>query len=125
MAVVTDTTSGTVLAGQAETARGAWMQFKGLMGRADSPPGYGLILPRTRGVHTHFMRFVIDVVFYDKANVVVGIEHALKPWRFSTYHLRASGAVELPAGTLRTSGTQVGFVLSITEPNDNDSFTSA
>jgi uncharacterized protein len=123
--VVADSTTGTLLAGHAETARGVWTQFIGLMGRADLMPGHGLVLPRTRGVHTHFMRFAIDVVFYDQRNVIVGVEHALKPWRFSAYHLRAKGAVELPAGTLRASGTQPGHVLSMTEHDNNGSFTPA
>lgn len=113
MTVVTDTTAGRVLAGQAETARGAWTQFTGLMGRTDLPPDHALILPRTRGVHTHFMRFAIDVVFYDKHHVIVGVEHALQPWRFSAYHLRAKGAIELPAGTLCTSGSRAGHIISV------------
>jgi uncharacterized membrane protein (UPF0127 family) len=125
MTVVTDSTTDTVLAGQAVTARGAWGQFVGLMGAAALALDHGLVLPRTRGVHTHFMRFAIDVVFYDKNRVILGIEHALRPWRFSTYHLRASGAVELPAGTLRASDAQVGHTLSITEHDSNVSFTAA
>ncbi len=125
MTVVTDATTAKVLAGRAETARGAWAQFVGLMGRADLPCDHGLVLPRTRGVHTHFMRFAIDVAFYDKNGVIVGVEHALQPWRFSAYHLRARGAVELPAGTLRANGTQEGHVLSMTELDSNASFTTA
>jgi uncharacterized membrane protein (UPF0127 family) len=50
------------------------------------------------------MRFPIDVAFYDRAGVIFGQEHALPPWRLSTYYWRASGAVELPAG-LHASGT--------------------
>jgi uncharacterized membrane protein (UPF0127 family) len=68
-------------------------------------------------------------VFYDRRTVVVGVEHALSPWRFSTYHWRAKGAVELPIGTLRASGTVAGDVLtfSSTPPssNHNAGFTSA
>jgi uncharacterized membrane protein (UPF0127 family) len=85
--------------------------------------------PSTRGVHTHFMRFAIDVVFYDKHRVIVGMEHALRPWRFSAYHLRATGAIELPAGTLRENGTQLGHVVtlaeSISSSDRNGSFTPA
>jgi uncharacterized membrane protein (UPF0127 family) len=125
MTVVTDATTDTVLAGRAVSARGAWGQFVGLMGAAALPLDHGLVLPRTRGVHTHFMRFAIDVVFYDKNRVVVGLEHALRPWRFSAYHLRACGAVELPAGTLRASNAQVGHTLKLSELDSNVSFTAA
>jgi uncharacterized membrane protein (UPF0127 family) len=117
MTVVTDETAGRILAGRAETAIGAWAQFAGLMGRSGLQPDHALVLPRTRGVHTHFMRFAIDVVFYDKDQVIVGVEHGLVPWRFSAYHRRAKGAIELPAGTLRASGTRDGHVLSVTEPS--------
>src|SRR5437588_6766775 len=64
-----------------------WASFKGLMGRAELANDAGLVLPGARGVHTHFMRFPIDVVFYDRHCAVVGLEHALRPWRFSAYHL--------------------------------------
>jgi uncharacterized membrane protein (UPF0127 family) len=113
--VVANTIRGTVLAAQAETARGPWTQFKGLMGRADLPSGGGLVIPGTRGVHTHFMRFPIDVVFYGKDGVVLDVAHALPPWRFSAYHLRAKGVVELPAGTAAASATRLGDVLSFAD----------
>jgi uncharacterized membrane protein (UPF0127 family) len=71
------------------------------------------------------MRFAIDVVFYDSDCMIVGVEHALRPWRFSAYHPRAKGAVELPAGTLRMSDTREGHVISITELDSNDSLTAA
>jgi hypothetical protein len=129
MTLVANTTTGKILAGQAEIAAGPWSQLKGLMGRAHLPLDGGLVLPRTRGVHTHFMRFPIDVAFYDREGVIVGVEHALRPWRFSAYHRRAAGAVELPQGTLRASGTVAGDVLTISLPprpgNCNPGVTSA
>ena len=115
MTVVTNATRGQVLAQSAEVAVGPWQQFIGLMGRPHLPQDGGLVLPRTRGVHTHFMRFPIDVAFYDGDGVVVGVERALIPWRFSAYHWRAKGAVELTIGTLRTSGTVAGDVLTFSE----------
>lgn len=38
--------------------------------------GEALLLPRTRSVHTHFMRFTIDVVFLDDERHIVGIRPA-------------------------------------------------
>ena len=115
MTRVTNSTRGAVLAGAADTARSPWAQFVGLMGRAELPDGTGLVFHGTRGVHTHFMRFPIDVIFFDRDRVVVGVEHALRPWRFSAYYLRAKGALELPAGTAHATATEPGDVLSITE----------
>jgi uncharacterized protein len=112
---VMNRTRQTILAADAETARTPLAQFKGLMGRAQLPAGTGLLFMGTRGVHTHFMRFPIDVIFFDRERVVIGVEHALRPWRFSAYHLRAKGAIELPAGTARLTGTVRGDVLSISD----------
>jgi uncharacterized membrane protein (UPF0127 family) len=112
---VTNLSRGTVLAERAETARSPWAQFKGLMGRAELAQGRGLVFPGTRGVHTHFMRFPIDIVFFDRDGVVVGVEHAVRPWRFSAYHLSAKGAIELPAGTARATKTQAGDRLAFSE----------
>ena len=114
MLVIVNGTNGAVLASRAEAARSPWAQFLGLMGRAELATGAGLVLPGTRGVHTHFMRFPIDVAYYNSQNVVIGVAHALRPWRLSAYHLRARGAIELPAGTLRATNTELGHVLKIT-----------
>jgi uncharacterized protein len=113
MTVVRNLTRGTVLADRAETAGTPWAQFVGLMGRASLAPGAGLVLPRTRGVHTHFMRFPIDVLFYDRKRVVVAVADALRPWRFSRYHRRATGVVELPAGAVRAAQTEPGDLLAM------------
>ena len=72
-------------------------RFRGLMGSAQLPPGTGLLLPGTSSVHTHFMRFPIDVLFLDSELRIVLIVNALRPWRFA----RAKGAdsvLELAAG---------------------------
>jgi uncharacterized membrane protein (UPF0127 family) len=101
-------TRGTLLAERAAEACSSWARFVGLMGRNALPPGAGLLLPGVRGVHTHFMRFPIDVVFLDRAGVVVGRALDLRPWRFSRYYRRAQAALELPAGTIAASGTETG-----------------
>jgi uncharacterized membrane protein (UPF0127 family) len=113
MTCIVNRTTGAVLASNAEIAHGPWASFLGLMGRRELPSGGALVLPRTRSVHSHFMRFPIDVVFHDRDGTVVGIEHALRPWRFSAYHRRASGAIEMPAGLLKRSGTQPGHTVAV------------
>lgn len=85
-------------------------RFRGLMGVAALPPGTGLLLPRTSSVHTHFMRFPIDVVFLDDAGRVVGIRPALGPWRFAAAK-GASSVLELAAGECARLGLVEGDVL--------------
>ena len=113
MTAVVNTTRGTVLASDAKIAGNPWTRFWGLMGRAQLPEGSALVISGTQSVHTHFMRFPIDLVFYDRDGVVVEVVHALRPWRFSPIRLRAKGVVELPAGAAGASQTQPGDVLRI------------
>ena len=72
-------------------------RFRGLMGLAQLPPGSGLLLPRTSSVHTHFMRFSIDVVFLDSERRIVSVVKALRPWRLAAAKAAAS-VLELAAG---------------------------
>ena len=85
-------------------------RFRGLMGSAQLPPGTGLLLPGTSSVHTHFMRFPIDVLFVDSELRIVLIVNALRPWRFA----RAKGAdsvLELAAGECNRLELSEGVVL--------------
>jgi uncharacterized protein len=85
-------------------------RFLGLMGVAQLPPGSGLLLPRTSSVHTHFMRFPIDVVFLDSDRRIVSVVPALRPWRLAA--AKGSAAVlELAAGECERLGLAEGDVL--------------
>jgi len=84
------------------------------MGRTELAPGAGLWLPGTNGIHMLFMRFPIDCVFLgrpgpDGGRRVVGLRRALPPWRGVVWFVRgAHGVLELPAGTIDASGTELG-----------------
>lgn len=56
-------------------------RFKGLMGKRDID--YAVLFYNLKGssVHTHFMKFDIDVYFLDK-NRVIFEKTCLKPWKF-------------------------------------------
>ena len=115
MARISNVTRGTALAAAAQMATNPWTRFWGLMGRSHLPPGAALVFPGVQGVHTHFMRFPIDLVFYDRDWVVVEVVEGLRPWRFSPYRRKAKGVIELPAGAARATGTRTGDVLAIVE----------
>ena len=86
-------------------------RFRGLMLTASLAPGTGLLFPRTSSVHTHFMRYPIDVVFLDPDRRVLSIRHGLRPWRFASVRGAAS-VLELPPGTCAQVGLTVGETLS-------------
>jgi hypothetical protein len=59
------------------------------------------------------MAFPIDVVFVDKRYSVVGLREAVLPFRATRIYWRALGVIELPAGTIRASQTELGDQLEV------------
>jgi hypothetical protein len=93
-----------------------WSRLRGLMctDAANFPAGQGLWIVPSHGVHTFAMRFAIDAVYLDEEKIVVHTEQNLKPWRVAPVLRRAVSVLELPASTLRTTGTVVGDKIEIT-----------
>lgn len=92
-----------------------WSRLRGLMGKdaASFPPGDGLWIIPSRGVHTLAMRFPIDVLYLDSGKHVVHVEENLKPWRVAKVSLQTVSVLELPGNTLKSSGTAVGDEIEI------------
>jgi len=80
----------------------------GLLSRSSLEPGEALWIVPSRGVHTWGMRFTIDVVALDEAGMVIDCVSNLRPWRVRLPRRGTAGVLELPAGTLAASGTNVG-----------------
>jgi uncharacterized protein len=60
------------------------------------PPDYGLLLPRTRAVHTFGMRFALDLYWLGARGEVLRVDRAVPPRRLR----RCAGAaavLEVPA----------------------------
>ena len=53
------------------------------------------------------MRFAIDAIFIDQKGKVVGLCSNVKPYKLSAIFPRAAGVLELPAGSIQKSKTQV------------------
>ncbi len=120
MTTARNTTRGTVLAGELETAASLWAKFMGLMGRPSLPEGHGLWLPDSNGIHMMFMKFAIDAVFVgrpdaaDGSRPVLSVHPALPAWRGLVPLIRgAHGVLELPVGAIAASGTVVGDLVVI------------
>ena len=103
---VTDA-SGAVVCERCRVADSFWSRLRGLMGRTSLSPGEGLLFPRTNSIHTHFMRFPIDVVFRDADARVVAIARDLRSWRLAR-RKGAADVLELPAGECDRLGLEVG-----------------
>ncbi len=84
----------------------------GLLKHERLEPGEGLWIVPCESVHTFFMKFAIDLVYLDRKRKVRKIRNAVPAWRMSMC-LSAHSVLELPAGTIASSGTTVGDELVI------------
>ncbi len=100
------------LATAADIADTSEKRRTGLLRRERLEPGEGLWIAPCESVHTFFMKFAIDLVYLDRQYRVKKVRHAVVPWRASAC-LTADSVLELPAGTLRETGTEPGDELII------------
>ncbi|MBW3022673.1 DUF192 domain-containing protein [Candidatus Woesearchaeota archaeon] len=79
-------------------------------------PDFGLIFvfrsELRRSLHMFFVFYPIDVLFLDSSGKVVEIKENFKP--FSAYFPKKKSkyVIELPAGAIKKSSTQVGDTVS-------------
>jgi len=59
------------------------------------PENTGLLLPRTRSIHTVGMRFALDLVWLDREGRVLRVDRGVRPWRVRSCRA-AQAVVELP-----------------------------
>jgi uncharacterized protein len=111
---VCNLTRSMLLADRAELARSFWARGRGLLGRKGLAAGEGLVIYPNNSVHTFFMRFPIDVVFVDRKDRVVGLRPQMVPQRPFAGAWGAHYTIELPAGTIAATQTQLGDQLQLT-----------
>jgi hypothetical protein len=103
------------LASHVEVADRFVRRLVGLLGRTSLPSGHGLLITRCDSIHTIGMRFAIDALFVDRGGQVVKVVESLRPFRIVLPTRRAVAVLELPAGTIRQTSTQVGDRLHFLE----------
>jgi uncharacterized protein len=102
---------GTVVCERCLLAETSFARLRGLLGRSGLSSGEGLLLRPAGSVHTAFMKFTIDVVFFDRDLRVLKVVPELVPWR--TAGCRGARAVlELPAGEANRRGIRAGISLT-------------
>ncbi|MGB7063334.1 MAG: DUF192 domain-containing protein [Candidatus Zixiibacteriota bacterium] len=110
---------GTIVARRVEWAGTSAQRRRGLLGRSGLDSEEGIYIVPCSGIHTFRMKFPIDVTFLGKDGRVLVVHHNLKPNRISRIVLRAQGVLELSAGRLRATDTEVGDIVQFREVDAN------
>ena len=109
---ITNATKCKTVAERAGMAKTTLDRMKGLLGRDSLQEGEGLVISPCTSIHTFWMRFAIDAVFFDRKMRVVSVYKGLKPFRASSWHPWAAGVIEVPSGTAGKAGIEAGDQLS-------------
>ena len=109
---VRNLTRNVELADRAEVADTSAKRRMGLLKHTGLEPGEGLWIVPCESVHSFFMKFTIDVLYLDRKYRVKKIRPEMAPWRISGC-LTAHSVLELPAGTIKRTGTERGDQLEI------------
>lgn len=97
-------------------------RLRGLLGRFRLRSDEAVWMVPSRGIHTFGLLFPIDVIYMDSQCRVVHLIENLGPLRFGAIRLRCASVLELPAGAIYLSGTQVGDQLLIKSPEHLDKY---
>ena len=89
---------GLPLVHDVEWGSGAWRRARGLIGIASLGADRGLALVPCRAIHTGFMRFALDVIFFSREGRVVRIAERVKPFRMAWGGWPTWGVLEMQAG---------------------------
>ena len=85
-------------------------RFKGLMGKKDFDSAILFSNLKDSSVHTHFMRFDIDIYFLDE-NRVIFDKATLKPWKFYRPKKQAKYILETKKNKLKLEiGDKLEFI---------------
>ncbi|MFH1970261.1 MAG: DUF192 domain-containing protein [Verrucomicrobiota bacterium] len=89
---------GLPLVHDVEWGSGSWRRARGLIGAASLGTDHGLVLAPCRAIHTGFMRFLLDVIFFSREGRVVRMAARVKPFRVVWGGWPAWGVLEMQSG---------------------------
>ncbi|MCE0523543.1 MAG: DUF192 domain-containing protein [Methylacidiphilales bacterium] len=80
----------------------------GLLRDKTLEPGDGLWIVPCNSIHSIGMRFDFDAIFLDKDLRAVHLMREMRPWRVSKLVFSAHSVLELPAGLIAQTATELG-----------------
>lgn len=77
--------------------------------------GTAMIFQTRFGIHTFFMQYPIDVLILDKENKIVAMKENLQSNKLFVWDLNFDKVIELPAGTINQSSTEIHDKISFSQ----------
>ena len=95
-------------------ATGLFSRAIGLLGKRSINADFGIMFPKCRSIHTHFMMFPIDIIFVDDKNCITELFRTLKPWKILLARNKKScHIIEMAVGTIEKSKLTIGSQLEL------------
>ena len=105
--------NGRELASNVIVADSLLKRLKGLLGKESMQSGEGLWIKPCMSIHTLAMKFPIDVIFLNRKKRVIAIVKNIRPNRCTGLYPRAASVLELGAGTIQATATEIGDEIEI------------
>jgi len=106
--IVRNLTRGRVIGDVVRVAERFFPRMRGLLRTDGLAEGEGLWIRPCNSIHSFGMRFEFDALFLGPDGKVVGMYQGFRRNRISRVFWNARGVLELPAGTIERTGTEVG-----------------
>lgn len=110
-----NTTQGTVVGDNIRKADTYFSRLFGLLPKKSLSPGEGLWIIPCKDIHSIGMKFEFDALFLDADLKVVHLIERMKPLRISPLVKAAKTVLEVDAGIIAATQTQVGDQLAFDE----------
>lgn len=95
-----DAVTGEVIVANLEVANTFWQRLRGLQLRRRLAPDEGLLLTPCLSIHTHWMRFAIDVAMLNREGTVLDVLNGVQPWRWVKGRAKTQAMLEVASGRL-------------------------
>lgn len=92
---------------------GFFERMRGFIGRP--PDGKIFLFPRCNSIHTFFLRFPLDVYFFDKNLYAINCRLSVFPWRVIFGGIKARWCLEIPTNVYPEIKLKLGEKLVIEE----------
>ena len=110
MLKVTNRSKTTVIAANAKEAKNLFAKSIGLIGKRKA---YAIILETRFGIHTFGLNFPIDCLVLNRKKEIVDRKENISPWGLYFWNPKYNFVIELPAGTIKKSKTEIGDEIDI------------